>query len=66
MSDETLKLLASAVIVLCEVYTLRGGDFPVFAYLWDIIAKVTGWLANILGHISVNARLNYFVEVGNG
>lgn len=66
MSDETLKLIASAVIVLCEVYTLRGGDFPFFAYIWDIIARITGCLANVLGHISVTARYNYFVEVGNG
>lgn len=45
---------------------MRGGDFPFFAYLWDIIARVTGVLANMLGHISVNARYHYFVEVGNG
>lgn len=66
MSDETLKLIASAVIVMCEVYAMKGGDFPFFAWLWDFIARVTGTLANVLGHIAVNARYNYFVEVSNG
>lgn len=66
MSDETLKIFATAVVVLCQVYATRDSDFPLLAYFWDIVAKITGHLANALAHISVAARYNYFTEVSHG
>lgn len=62
MDSETLQMIAIAVITYYELCAIQGSN-PVFAYIWDIIATITGILANILGRISVQARLNYYVAV---
>jgi hypothetical protein len=64
MSDETLKYVAMAVIALCEVYALGGYyNYSAVAAFWDWVARVTGRIANVLGFVSVQARLNYITEV---
>lgn len=60
MSDETWQLLAAAIATLAQLYMVEPWKFPVFAMFWDFIAKFCGELANLLGHLSVQARANYF------
>ncbi len=63
MNEDTVRILATIAIAAAEIYALNGGDFPVAAWFFDLIARITGYLANILGTISLNARLNYFMAV---
>lgn len=65
MNDDNLRLLLAAAIAVCEIYAMDPTRFPVFAWFWDFIAKVTGTLANALGYVAVQARLNYFEAVRN-
>jgi hypothetical protein len=60
MSDEFLQLIATAVVVLSQVYFMEPWKFPIFAKFWDWVAKTCGELANMLGWVSVHARANYF------
>lgn len=60
MSEETFQLIAAAVVTLTQIYMLEPWKYPIFAWFWDTIARFTGELANVLGYISVKARLNYY------
>lgn len=63
MSEETIQLIAAAVVTLTQIYMLEPWKFPIFAWFWDQIARFTGELANVLGYISCKARLNYYAAV---
>jgi hypothetical protein len=63
MSEETIQLIAAAVVALCQVYMVEPWKFPVFAYFWDLIAKACAHLSNSLAWWSVQARSNYFAAV---
>lgn len=65
MSDETVQIIAAAVVTLAQLYAVEPWRYPVFAYFWDAVAKITGILANILAHMSLNARVNYFEAVNS-
>ena len=60
MSEETIQLIAAAVVTLAQVYIMDPWKFPVIAQLWDAIARFCGELANVLATISMQARLNYY------
>jgi hypothetical protein len=62
VNNDTLQLLALAALAYYELCTVNGTN-PVMVYIWDIIAFVTGMLANILGKISIQARLHYYEAV---
>jgi hypothetical protein len=61
--DEKVKVIATAVLVLSQLYILEPWRFPAFARFWDFIARWTGYAANVLGWVSVNARLYYYQSV---
>jgi hypothetical protein len=63
VSEETIQLIAAAVVTLAQVYVLEPWKFPVFAAIWDVIARIAGHLANYLANVSMRARLNYFTAV---
>jgi hypothetical protein len=60
---EDVKVLATAVLILAQLYILEPWKFPAFAKLWDFVARWTGYAANVLGWIAVNARANYYQAV---
>ena len=63
MDENTANIISTAIMAITQLYALRATDFPLFAYVWDFIASITGWIANLFGNISVNARLAYFEAV---
>lgn len=63
MSEETIQLIAAAVVAVCQIYMIEPWKFPVFAYVWDFIAQFCGEMANSLAKISMQARSNYFEAV---
>jgi hypothetical protein len=63
MDNETFQMLAAAVIAVAQVYTMDPSRFKVFAYVWDLIARICGQLANVLGLVSIHARANYFLSI---
>jgi hypothetical protein len=60
MSDEMKNLIAAAIVTLAQVYVLEPWKFPVFAEIWDTIARICGILANYLARCSMLARANYY------
>jgi hypothetical protein len=62
VSSDTLQMLALACLAYYEICMVKGTN-PFFIYLWDFIAVITGMLANFLGAVSMQARLNYFEAV---
>lgn len=63
MSDDTLQIIAAAAIAVCQIYAIEPWKFPVFAKFWDLVARICGHLANMLGWWSIQARKNYFSAV---
>lgn len=63
MSDETIKLVAVAVVTVAQVYVMEPWKYPVFAKFWDLVARLAGSLAKILADLAMQARLNYFTAV---
>lgn len=63
MTPDYIRAIATAVVALAEVCMLMPGQLPLFAYMWDKIASICGYLANMLGWISIQARLNYFAVI---
>lgn len=61
--DEKVKAIATAVLIVSQLYILEPWNAPAFSRAWDFIARWTGYLANVLGWISVKARLNYYQTV---
>lgn len=62
MNNDLLQIVALCCLAYFELCTIRGNN-PALAYMWDTIATLCGWIANFLGRISVQARLNYFEAV---
>jgi hypothetical protein len=62
MGDD-VKVIATAVLILSQLYILEPWKFPAFARMWDFIARWTAYVANVLGWVSVNARANYYQAV---
>lgn len=62
MDSDLIQVVMLCALAYFELCTVRGNN-PALAYMWDIIATISGWIANLLGHISVRARLNYFEVV---
>jgi len=60
MSEDLMQLIATAVVVLSQLYFMEPWKYPIFARFWDWLARVCGEAANALGLISVQARMNYF------
>ena len=63
MNEETVRVIATAIVAVAEIYALTGGSFPFLAWFLDLVATITGQLANKLADISITARLNYFMVV---
>lgn len=63
MSEDLIQLIATAVVVLSQLYFMEPWKFPIFAKFWDTIARICGRMANVLGWVSVEARANYFLAV---
>jgi hypothetical protein len=66
MDVDTWQLIAIGVITLIQVYGPGDGFTTIMAKIWDFLAIVCKMLANVLDHISMQARLNYFEAVTNG
>ena len=60
-----MQLIGAVAVAVMQIYALNGYDFPFLAWLWDIIAKTTGRIANLLGFISIQARLNYYTVINS-
>jgi hypothetical protein len=63
MSEDTIQLICIAVATVCQIYMMEPWHFPVLAAIWNWLAQFLGNLANVLGHMSLRARLNYFEAV---
>lgn len=63
MDKEIIELIGACIIAITQIYSLQGEHCPIFARMWDIIAKICGHLANAFGYWSILARTNYFVAV---
>lgn len=63
MTEDTVQLVAAAIIALSQLYMIEPWKFPIFAAFWDWTAKICGILANVLGWISIRARHNYFISI---
>lgn len=63
MSEDTVQLLAAAAIAICQIYVAEPWKFHVFARFWDLFARITGRIANVLGWMSLEARHNYFIAI---
>lgn len=60
---ENLKYIAAAAIALMQLYYYTPWHQNMFAMFWDYVARVCGYLANMLGWVSVEARANYFASI---
>lgn len=65
MNDDTWQIIALAVATLAQAYYVEPWKFNVLGWFWDMLARITGIIANHLAKYSVRARYNYFVTVGN-
>lgn len=65
MNSDIIQLIGLGLLILAEQYMIAPWQFPVFAKMWDFIARITGTLSWLLGRLSVEARLNYFSVVSN-
>lgn len=66
MSDDTIQLIAIAVVSLIQVYAVNPGTLNIFASVWNALALFFGALANFFGDLAMEARLNYYEAVNNG
>jgi hypothetical protein len=66
MNGDAWKAIAATVIAIIQVYGTRSDMAMLFARFWDILARISGHLANILGRYSLIARSNYFTAVTYG
>jgi len=62
MNDELIQLIGVAILALSEYYTVHG-DASLFAPFWNLIAKISGAIANFFAMLSMRARLAYFEAV---
>lgn len=58
MSDE-MQLIAMGCLALFELYAIRGHDFPVAAWVADLIARIAAALSAYFWRVSFNARILY-------
>lgn len=65
MSDETIQLIAAAIVTMAQIYVMEPWKYPVFAAFWDFIARFLGELADACGKLSMIARQNYFTAVNS-
>lgn len=65
MSKELIELIGTCIVVVAQIYMIDGHDFPFLAWAWDVIARLTGQLANLLGFASLHARANYYTVVNS-
>lgn len=65
MDDQTVQLIATAIIVVTQIYAAEPWKFPVLAKVWDIIARICGELATAFADVAMQARLNYYMVVNN-
>lgn len=63
MNPENLKIIAATIVALSQVYMIAPWQFPVFARIWDWIARVCSFLANVLAWTAMQARLNYYTVI---
>jgi len=63
MSDE-MQLLLLTVLAVYEIYASRYHDYPLYAKFWDVIARISGAIANFFASMAMNARLAYYEAVG--
>lgn len=63
MDNDTFQMIAAAVIAVAQLYSMDPTRFKFFAQFWDIVARICGQLANLLGLVSVHARANYFLAL---
>lgn len=63
MNPDNIKMIAAAIVALSQVYMIAPWQFPIFARMWDWVARFCGWLANMLAWISMKARLNYYLVI---
>lgn len=66
MNTDTAQLIGLAVLILAEQYMIAPWQFNVFARVWDAVAKICAFMADILGWVSMQARLNYYQVVSYG
>jgi hypothetical protein len=65
MNDDTIQLIALAVISLIQVYAVSPGTLDIFASFWNALATLFGAIANFFGDLAMGARLNYFEAVNS-
>lgn len=65
-NSDMIQLAGLALLLLAEQYMVAPWQFQPLARMWDIIARVCGEIANVLGFISLQARANYFSVVEYG
>lgn len=57
MDSESIKIIAALI------FALTTYDFPFLGWVLDKIATITGWIAYIMGRLSLHARLAYYEVV---
>lgn len=63
MSDETIQLIATAVVVIAQIYLAEPWKLNIFARMWDFLAHLCAFLAERFAHLSMRARANYYASV---
>lgn len=57
MDSESIKIIAALI------FALSTYDFPLLGWVLDKIAVITGFIAWVMGRISLHARLAYYEVV---
>lgn len=58
MNDE-IQVIIMGCLALVELYAVRGHDFPLAAWLADLVSRVAGALSAYFWRLSLNARILY-------
>jgi hypothetical protein len=64
--DEIWQLAAVVAATMAQLYMTEPWKFTAVARFWDWLARITGRLANWLGHVSMHARASYYDSIAVG
>lgn len=63
---DKIEVLIAVAVAIAQINYLSPDGMHTLARLWDKLAKVLAFLANVLGWWAMKARENYYLVVNNG
>lgn len=65
-NSDLIQLAGLGLLILCEQYAAAPWQFPVFAKIWDFLARILSAISWATGFAAMHARNNYYAVVSHG